>query len=75
MHEFYPVLEFGLADFENRYGYTDQDISKEQMEQFIHHLNTAIHEDEILMDRAWELFDMAAPECGLEPKLENKTNK
>lgn len=68
MNEFYPILEFGLADLENRYGYTEKDVTKEQMEQFIHRLNTVVNEDEILMDRAWKLFDMVAAECGFEPK-------
>lgn len=66
--EFYPVLEFGRADFENRYGYSKEDMTQKQLEQFIHLLNTAINEDEILMDRAWEIFDHIAESVGLLPK-------
>lgn len=66
--EFYPVLEFGRADFENRYGYSKEDITKEQLEQFIHLLNTEINEDVELMDRAWEIFDRVAESVGLLPK-------
>ena len=66
--EFYPVLEFGRADFENRYGYSKEDMTKEQLEQFIHLLNTEINEDVELMDRAWEIFDRVAESVGLLPK-------
>lgn len=66
--EFYPVLEFGLADFENRYGYSKEDMTQEQLEQFIHLLNTEINEDVELMDRAWEIFDRVAESVGLLPK-------
>ena len=66
--EFYPVLEFGRADFENRYGYSKEDMTKEQLEQFIHLLNTEINEDVELMDRAWEIFDRVAESVCLLPK-------
>ena len=66
--EFYPVLEVGRADFENRYGYSKEDMTKEQLEQFIHLLNTEINEDVELMDRAWEIFDRVAASVGLLPK-------
>ena len=66
--EFYPVLEFGRADFENRYGYSKEDMTQEQLEQFIHLLNTEINEDLELMDRAWEIFDRVAKSVGLLPK-------
>lgn len=66
--EFYPVLEFGRADFENRYGYSKEDITQEQLERFISLLNTEINEDETLMDRAWEIFDRVAESVGLLPK-------
>lgn len=66
--EFYPVLEFGRADFENRYGYSKEDMTQEQLEQFIHLLNTEINEDVELMDRAWEIFDRVAESVGLLPK-------
>lgn len=66
--EFYPVLEFGRADFENRYGYSKDDMTQEQLEQFIHLLNNEINEDEYLMGRAWEIFDRVAASVGLLPK-------
>lgn len=66
--KFYPILEFGRADFENRYGYSKEDMTQEQLEQFIHLLNTEINEDEALMDRAWEIFDRVAESVGLLPK-------
>lgn len=66
--EFYPVLEFGRADFENRYGYSKEDMTQEQLEQFIHLLNTEINEDVELMDRAREIFDRVAASVGLLPK-------
>lgn len=68
--EFYPVLEFGRADFEQRYGYTKDDMTQEQLEEFIHLLNTEINEDEYLMNRAWEIFDRVAAGVGLVPKEE-----
>lgn len=68
--EFYPVLEFGRADFECRYGYDQEDLTQEQLEQFIHFLNTEINEDELLMSRAWEIFDRVAASVGLVPKEE-----
>lgn len=66
--KFYPILEFGRADFENRYGYSKEDMTQEQLEQFIRLLNTEINEDEALMDRAWEIFDRVAESVGLLPK-------
>lgn len=66
--EYYPVLEFGRKDFEYLYGYTKEDLTQAQLEQFIHLLNTEINEDEILMDRAWKLFNRVAKSMGLLPK-------
>lgn len=68
--EFYPVLEFGRADFEQRYGYTKDDMTQKQLEDFIHLLNTEINEDEYLMDRAWKIFDRVAARLGLVRKKE-----
>lgn len=68
--EFYPVLEFGRADFEQRYGYTKDDMTQEQLEDFIHLLNIEINEDEDLMGRAWKIFDRVAASIGLVPKEE-----
>ena len=68
--EFYPVLEFGRADFESRYGYSKEDMTQEQLEEFIHLLNTEINEDEYLMNRAWEIFDRVAASVGPVPKEE-----
>lgn len=66
--EYYPVLEFGRADFEQRYGYSKDDLTQEKLEQFIHFLNTEINEDEGLMDIAWAIFDRVAENLGLLPK-------
>ena len=61
---------FGRADFESRYGYSKEDMTQEQLEEFIHLLNTEINEDEYLMNRAWEIFDRVAASVGLVPKEE-----
>lgn len=66
--EFYSVLAFGRADFENRYGLSKDVLSQEQLESFMHFLDTRINEDEWLMDRAWHLFDQVAEELGIIPE-------